>query len=323
MTTDVRSSFDLIAGDLPLVEAMMQEVAQVEFDWLAVLVKHVLGQPGKRLRPAVNLLAGKLFDYNLPQLVPMAASVELLHTATLIHDDTLDKAALRRGLSTVHTVWDANTAVLFGDYLFAASAEMVARTAHVRAMREFAETLGVICSGELSQHFRAYDWRVNEDEYYLRIGRKTASLFALATASGAYLSGADEAQVQALRGYGYKLGMAFQIADDVLDISSDEQTLGKPAGGDLLQGTVTLPAIRFIEGAGDANAVRRFLESGRNREDLPLVLEAIRASDACAQAMLVAHRYINEALAELGRLPANPARDALRQLAETSLDRKS
>ena len=136
---DAAAIFEPIVLDLPQVEAMMQEVAQVEFDWLALLVKHVLGQSGKRLRPAVNLLCGRIYDYNLPQLVPMAASVELLHTATLIHDDTLDKAALRRGLSTVHTVWDTNTAVLFGDYMFAASAEMVARTAHVRAMREFAE----------------------------------------------------------------------------------------------------------------------------------------------------------------------------------------
>ncbi len=320
---DTATIFDPVAPDLSLVEAAMQEVAQVEFEWLAVLVRHVLGQPGKRLRPAVTLLAGKLYGYNLPQLVPMAASVELLHTATLIHDDTLDKAALRRGLSTVHTVWDANTAVLFGDYLFATSAEMVARTAHVRAMRQFAETLGIICSGELSQHFRAFDWRVSEDEYYQRIGRKTASLFALATESGAYLSGAPEADVRALRDYGYKLGMAFQIADDILDISANEQTLGKPAGGDLLQGTVTLPAIRFIEANGPNNPVSAFLDGSRRRDDLPPVLDALRASPALDAAMAVARRYVGEARFALRGLPAGPALDALHALAEFSLERRS
>lgn len=322
MAVDTASIFEPVAADLPLVEDTMQQVAQVEFEWLAVLVRHVLMASGKRLRPALTLLSGKVFEYNLPQLVPMAASVELLHTATLIHDDTLDKAALRRGLSTVHTVWDTNTAVLFGDYLFAASAEMVARTAHVRAMRQFAETLGVICGGELAQHYRAYDWRVSEEEYLRRIGGKTASLFALATESGAYLSGAPEPAVQALREYGYKLGMAFQIADDVLDVTGDEVVLGKPAGGDLAQGTVTLPAIRFMEAAGESNPVRRFLEGGRPVEDLPAVLEAIRASDAPAQAMAAARSYAEAALRVLHDLPPGPAVASLAALAEFTVQRR-
>ncbi len=323
MAVDTAAIFEPVAADLPLVEETMQRVSEVEFEWLALLVKHVLGASGKRLRPALTLLSGKIFDYNLPQLVPMAASVELLHTATLIHDDTLDKAALRRGLSTVHTVWDANTAVLFGDYMFAASAEMVSRTAHVRAMRQFAQTLGTICSGELSQHYRAHDWRVSEDEYFRRIGGKTASLFALATESGAYLSGAPEAAAQALGEYGYKLGMAFQIADDVLDLTSDEATLGKPAGGDLMQGTVTLPAIRFIADAGSQNPIRRFLEAGRPAEELPAVLDAVRDSAAPAEAMAVAQRYVDEALEAVHTLPEGPALAALETLAVFTLERRA
>jgi len=323
MAVDTAATFEPVAADLPLVDETMQRVSEVEFEWLALLVKHVLAASGKRLRPALTLLAGKMFDYNLALLVPMAASVELLHTATLIHDDTLDKAALRRGLSTVHTVWDANTAVLFGDYMFAASAEMVSRTANVRAMRQFAQTVGIICGGELSQHYRAYDWQVTEEEYFRRIGGKTASLFALATESGAYLSGAPETAAQALGEYGYKLGLAFQIADDVLDLTSDEATLGKPAGGDLLQGNVTLPAIRFIAQAGSQNPIRRFLEAGRPADDLAVVLDAVRASDAPAAAMATARRYVDEAVAAIRGLPICAARESLTTLAAFTLERRA
>ena len=315
--------YEPIASDLRLVEQTMLQVGQVEVTWLASLLQHVLGRTGKRMRPAMTLLAGSFSHYNLDTLVPMAASVELLHTATLVHDDTLDAASLRRGVPTVNRVWDDNIAVLFGDYLFAAAAEMVARTANVRVMRLFAETLRTICDGELSQQFNACQWQLSREQYLQRIGRKTASLFAMATESGAALSEASESLVQTLKHYGYKLGIAFQIADDLLDFSGEESALGKQVGSDLLQGTVTLPAIMLAERYPEDSSVRDFFEQGRQPQDLARIIEGIRGSSILADTYQVAASFCQQAVAALEPLPNTPARRSLVRLTEYALERRS
>lgn len=311
-----------IVPDLPRVEQTMLETAKEAHGPLSSLASHLLSQPGKRVRPVVTLLAGKLFDYNLDLLVPMAASVELLHTATLVHDDTLDEATVRRGLATINHRWDNTTAVLFGDFLFAASAEMVARTANVRVMRLFAETLRVICSGELSQYFSAFDCGVTREQYFERIGCKTAALFSMATESGAVLAGASEREVQALREYGYNLGLAFQIVDDILDFCADEQTLGKPAGSDLAQGTLTLPAIMFLERYPSAeNPVRLAYENGRHPEDLRRAAAAVCGSPYLDEARLIAGDFGQRAVHALAPLKSVPAKDSLAGLVDYALAR--
>lgn len=311
-----------VIEDLPLVERAMIETAKEAHGPLASLATHLLSQQGKRVRPIVTLLAGKLFSYNLDLLVPMAASVELLHTATLVHDDTLDEATIRRGLATINHRWDDTTAVLFGDFLFAASAEMVARTANVRVMRLFAETLRIICSGELSQYFSAFKTDVTREQYIERIGCKTAALFSMATESGAILSGASEPEVQALKSYGYNLGLAFQIIDDILDFSGDEATLGKPAGSDLAQGTLTLPAIMFLERYPSAeNPIRLAYENGRHSEDLRVAAEAVRRSDFVEDSRRVACDFVQRAEDSLESLPEAPPKQALAALAGFGLQR--
>lgn len=313
--------YGAIAEDLPRVEETIRSVSRVEYPWLASLAQQVLSKSGKRMRPAMTLLAGRMFDYDLDLLVPMAASVELLHTATLVHDDTLDAAFLRRGTPTVNRVWNDNIAVLFGDYLFAASAEMVSRTANVRVMRLFAQTLMVICSGELSQHFVNGNWRLSRDEYYQRIRRKTASLFSMAAESGAVLGGAPEPAVQAAREYGYHVGTAFQIMDDILDLTGEEEAIGKPVGSDLSHGTLTLPAIMALERDGADNPVADFFEKGRNPEDLARAVARVREGSVLEDAYAVAAQFSREACRMLETLPPGPARRSLEALAAYALDR--
>lgn len=322
-TLTLAQIYGMVSHDLAQVEDTLQEVAQVEYPWLISLTKQVLGTSGKRMRPVLTLLTGKVAQFDPVLHIPMAASVELLHTATLVHDDTLDKASLRRGVATVNHAWNDGTAVLFGDYIFAASAEMVARTANVRVMRLFAETLRTICGGELAQQFTASRWQLTREEYYQRIGQKTAALFAMAAESGAVLSGAPEEWVQALRAYAYNLGVAFQIVDDILDFSGDEATLGKPAGADLSQGTLTLPAILLMEQQPYENPIRRLFEQEKSQRDVSQAVATIRASTVLEQAHEVADQFCRTAVDQLRILPDSPVREALSQVPRFVLDRSS
>src|SRR5579863_1490215 len=211
------------------------------------MLEHVLAPRGKRLRPALVFLAASFHEYRREFLVPLAAAIELLHTATLVHDDLIDNAPVRRGVRTLHRMTSMAATVLVGDYVFANAAALCTETQNVRVMRVFGETLMTIVDGELKQLFTAGFWRQSRAEYFQKIDRKTASLIRTATETGAILSGAPEDEVQALRAYGYNLGMAFQIVDDVLDLVGDEAVLGKPVGSDLRGGMVTLPVIGLLE----------------------------------------------------------------------------
>lgn len=309
--------------DLLKVEDIIREARDVQFPWLSELLGHILDKSGKRIRPAITLLAGRFYNYNLTTLVPMAASVEMLHTATLVHDDTIDKAFFRRGTPTVNSLWDGSTAVLVGDYLFANSAEMVSRTGNVRVMREFALTLMSICLGEMSQDFQAFSQHKNREHYLQRIGKKTASLFSMAAETGAVLSGAPENVISALKSYGYNLGMAFQITDDILDFTGQSEEMGKPVGSDLLHGTLTMPSIIYIEKCPDANPVLEFLKESKNTNTLERALEEIVSSGSIEEAYQVANEFSKAALEALDILPDIPERGVLQRLAEYNLVRHS
>ncbi|MFH1487260.1 MAG: polyprenyl synthetase family protein, partial [Chloroflexota bacterium] len=211
------------------LEERLRSVVNVDFPWLAQILEHILKLRGKRMRPAITLLSGRLYPSNNHEtLIPMAAGIELLHTATLVHDDTIDNCQLRRGTATANSIWNSSTVVLVGDYLFANAAYLVSTTGSVLAMRLFAQALMVICSGELRQNHSSFDWRQSRESYYQRIGRKTASLFSIAAETGGILSGAPPEKIAALHNYGHNLGLAFQIVDDVLDFAGDENEMGKP-----------------------------------------------------------------------------------------------
>ena len=317
--TSVAPLYGPVAQDLTIVDELLNSVTNADYAPLTEMLQHVLQRRGKRLRPAIALLAGGFGAYDVERHVPLAASIELLHTATLVHDDVIDAADTRRGRPTANSSYDNAASVMLGDYMFAHAAELVARTGDIRVIRLFAETLMIMAKGELSQDISAYDAAAgNLRDYYERIDGKTASLFATAGAGGAMMAQGDEATVTALRSYGHAVGMAFQIVDDILDFTSDAETLGKPVGGDLLAGTLTLPAILLMEDNPRDNPVRRlFIEEHHDARarQLPAVLEAIADADILRRSHDVALEWRATALRTLEPLADGPHRQALEEIA--------
>ena len=252
--------YSLVKQDLLKVEDQFKILVDSQkdaFSELYSMLKQVL-VGGKVLRPTLNLLCGKFYKYDIDSLLPMATASELLHIATLVHDDAIDKADMRRGRETINKLWGLEKAVILGDFLFARAGELAADTGNLRVVRLFAQTLGTISHAELRQGFSAFKLEQSYDDYIERIAGKTAALFAMATESGAVLSKAPEEAIQGLKNYGYNLGIAFQVVDDILDFVSTEAEMGKPVGSDLSQGTVTLPSLLLMQRYPDDNPVKGY-----------------------------------------------------------------
>jgi len=302
--------------DLERVEARMREIP-LGFEPLQTAVDHLLAAGGKRIRPMLVLLTGRLYRPVDEAMVNLAAAVEMLHTATLVHDDLIDGSLLRRGVPTLNAIWTPAATVLTGDYLFAYAASLAARTENVRVMAIFARTLMTICEGELRQQFGDREGMLDREDYLRRIYAKTAAMFELATEAAAVLAGASEPEVEALRRYGTDLGMAFQIMDDVLDFTGDARVLGKPVGSDLRQGLVTLPVLLYLEAHPEDPLIRRILAGGSGDEAaIEEAVRRIRGSEAIARAIAEAEAFVRRGLAQLQGLPDGPAREAMAFLGE-------
>lgn len=315
--------FELIREDLECVERKMREVSRIEYEQLRATLDYLLGSGGKRLRPALVLLSSKFYPADAEKVTSLAAAVETLHTATLIHDDLLDNAFLRRGNPTLNATWNSVATVLTGDYLFARAAAFAAETKSVRVVSIFAQTLMSICGGELKQIFGSDQGQTTREYYYQRIYSKTASLFAASAETGALLSEAPEPEVQALRDYGYGLGMAFQIVDDILDLAGDEDELGKPVGSDLRQGVITLPTIYFLQAHPEDEAVTRVL-SGRygGDDEVRTAVEMIKESGAIESSTAEAKRFAARSRDALSTLPHNEYRQAMLDLTDFVVERR-
>ena len=319
-----KSLYGPVAEDMILVEDLLESTKDVDLPPLKRMLDHALEAKGKRMRPGLVLLAGSLGDYNLNRLVPLGAAIELLHTASLVHDDVVDGAASRRGRPTANAVFDNALTVLLGAYMFANAAEMVTRTGSLAVTRLFAVALMKMTSGELDQDAAAFDVGKDVQQYLWRIGGKTAALFANATEGGAMLGNCDERTVDAMRTYGYSLGMAFQIVDDVLDFNGDEALMGKPVGSDLLEGTITLPGLLFLERYPQDNPIKRFILAKRDREArLREALDAIVNSEVLDDSLGFARDYVKRALEAIDFLPESETKRCLRDLGEYVLTRKS
>lgn len=289
---------------------------------LRAALEHLLSAGGKRIRPTLGLLVGNMLGAPLDKLVTLGAAVELLHTATLVHDDLIDGALLRRGLPTLNARWSPPATVLTGDFLFARAAKLAADTDHLPLMRLFSETLATIVNGELTQLFTSRGI-INRDNYYKRIYAKTASLFEMTARAAAMVSPADEATVESMRDFGYQVGMAFQIVDDILDFNGEQSAVGKPLGSDLHNGLVTLPAIYYAEAnPGDPDILSLPNGGWTNAEHMTRLVDNIRASDAPKRAMREAESHVNRALARLHSIETCAERDALENLARYIVDRK-
>lgn len=324
-TVDFDDVVQSMSDDMARVEARLRLAAQVEYPGLGRLLQAIIESGGKRLRPLLLLLAAKPFDYQVDLLIPAAAGVELLHTASLVHDDTIDTSQLRRGQPTLNSVFDTGTVILIGDYLFAQSAILAAETMNPRVVAVFASSLADICDGQLREAFTAHRLDQSTDEYSTRIYGKTASLFAGAAEMGAILGGASEEGIEALRGYGGDIGMAFQIIDDVLDLRSSADVTGKPANLDLRQGTVTLPTMLYlakVEGTAEADALRRVIDGdGVSDEDYLKLASLIEASGSIDAAVDTARGYVGRAVDRLSFIADDSLRAQFEAFANLALER--
>ena len=304
-----------IRGELLQVKENLKGMRRGQDEHMTPLLSHLFNRGGKGMRPAVTLLASGLYGKEAPAAVTMATAVELLHIATLIHDDTIDNSLTRRGMDTISSRWDENVAILLGDYVFAASATFVCDTNNIRVIRRFSETIMDLSSGELMEYFNGHNAEQSRQLYEDRIYRKTASLFRTAAESGAILGGAPEEGIKALSDYGYNIGMAFQIVDDILDVSGDAEEIGKPVGNDLLQGVLTLPSIKLLERYPTDNPVRAFFADRSDKSHLQKSLKMMQESDILEECHAEAEEYCAKALRILEGLPESPSRESLSILA--------
>lgn len=308
--------FAPIQAELQLVEQRLRESVKIEFAPLMDVFELLIGSGGKRFRPALAILASKFRPADQDKVVTLAVATELTHAATLIHDDLIDKSPVRRGSPTINSRWSGTATVLAGDFLLARAADIAANIDDLRVMKIFARTLMIICEGEIRQDFAGANWPPNRDEYYRHIQSKTASLFAAATEGGAILSHCSEEEITAMRTYGMNLGMAFQIADDILDFTAEQTNLGKPVGSDLRQGTYTLPLFYYLEQDGQGRQAAELLKA--NIDDL---IQAIRTSPAIEAAKAEARQFVKTAQTALAIFPDNVYRRALWNLADYVIER--
>jgi octaprenyl-diphosphate synthase len=314
--------YEPVQEDLVRVEDRLRSVCEVDFPQLSKLLDYSLKSGGKRIRPALVLLSGKFYHYDLSRLLPMATAVEILHTATLVHDDVIDNSPVRRGRPTINKAWGEDKAILLGDYLLAKSQELVAETQNWRVVRLFAQAFMTLSSGELAQAVNAFNLDQTRQQYLQRISAKTASLISLATESGAILSQAPEKSVEALKEYGHNLGIAFQIVDDILDFIGTEEEMGKPAGADLAQGTLTLPAMLVLERYPGDNPVTRLFRDEDRQKNIRLTIELVSNSSIPEECYALASDYCAKACRNLDLLPDNASRRSLIALAEYVVKRR-
>jgi len=315
VSTPTATMFALVRDDLASVERALARAVEAEEPLMRRLLGLVLPGGGKRLRPALALLAGRVNRYDPERLISFAASLEMLHTATLVHDDIVDNASVRRGEPTLNVRASNSVAVLVGDYMFAQSAAHVAATGHLGVITSFTRSAMAIIGGQIDEAWADGGLHLTREQYLRRIGSKTAALFALAAQGGAMLSDASEPVVQAMEQYGYRLGLAFQIVDDILDVIGDEQSLGKPVGSDIRQGTVTLPAILVRDQLPEALFRSAFMGDGHREEPIRVLIETIRTGGGIDGSYSEAERLVAEARKFVEPLPDGEVRDALLDLA--------
>ena len=322
------SMLDPVARDLEAVDALIRRRLDSDVLLVRQIAEYIVAGGGKRLRPALLLLACGAAGFRERRggdtRLQLAAVVEFIHTATLLHDDVVDESPLRRGRQTANTAFGNAAAVLVGDFLYSRAFQMMLRAGSMRVMQVLADATNTIAEGEVLQLMNCHDPDVGEARYLDVVRRKTAKLFEAAARLGAVLAGAPEAVEAGLAEYGTRLGTAFQLIDDVLDYSGDAETIGKSLGDDLAEGKPTLPLIRAMAAGAAAQAalVRRAIVEG-GRAQFGEVLAAVRESGALGYARATAEREAQAARAALAPLPASAHRESLLELASFSVARTS
>ena len=309
-----------LEDQLDKVDQKMLSVSEGYHPDLTAAFEHLMNSGGKRIRPIVTLLMGSLLGAEEDKLISLSASIEMLHTATLVHDDLIDGSLLRRGNPTLNSRWTPAATVLTGDHIFAQAALLAAELENTEAMKLFAKTLSIIVNGEISQLF-GRNHLPSRDEYYHRIYEKTGSLFALSARAAALISPADRKYIQPAEAFGKEIGKAFQIVDDVLDFTGDQARVGKPIGNDLRQGTPTLPAIYYGEQHPEDEVLLACLDGSATESDADKLIQRINQSGVIERTLGEARKCAENAVQNLSDFPAGREKDSLEKLGTYIIDR--
>ncbi|MDZ7828364.1 MAG: octaprenyl diphosphate synthase [Halofilum sp. (in: g-proteobacteria)] len=313
----------LVKADMDAVDSAIHARLRSDVVLINQLGHYIVDNGGKRLRPRLVLLGAGAAGYSGRSHITVAAIIEFIHTATLLHDDVVDDSHLRRGQSTANDIWGNEAAVLVGDFLYSRAFEMMVEVGSMRVMEILARTTNTIAEGEVMQLLNIHDAGTTEAQYLEIIRSKTAKLFEAAVRIGGVLGGVDDDTEAAMARFGMHLGTAFQVIDDVLDYSADSGEMGKNVGDDLAEGKPTLPLIHAMSSgsAADAVVIRRAIEEG-GPDHIEAVLDVLERTGAIEYARAQARQEAARAGAELAVLPATEYRDALAALAEFAVDRK-
>ena len=309
--------FDSISTELDLVVAALVKSVDSNVKIIDHAAAHLIKAGGKRIRPAFVLLAAKYFREHIEYIIPMAVALELIHVATLVHDDVIDNSDLRRGAPTVRSEWGNRVSIYTGNYIFAHALTLIEEYDQTEIVDILADTSMKICEGEINQMFSCYRTDLGLKNYLRRIERKTALLISVSCQLGAMVSDANSEQIKALKEYGYYLGMAFQITDDILDFIADEKTLGKPTGSDIRQGVITLPAIYALKYDPHRDELKRLLASPELcKTEAERIIDIIVNSAGIDYAYYATNHFANQAQKKLGLLPASPLRQTFAEFAD-------
>jgi octaprenyl-diphosphate synthase len=313
----------LLAEDLSAVDALIHHHMTSPVGVIPNLAAHLIDAGGKRIRPLITLAAARLLGGGGDGPRKLAAAVEFIHSATLLHDDVVDESDMRRGKTSAHRVWGNSSSVLVGDFLFARSFNLMVETGDIQVLDILARAASVIAEGEVMQLAAANDADTTRERYMAIIAAKTAALFAAAARAGAVAAGRPGAEANALETYGRELGLAFQLVDDALDYGGLSAAMGKNTGDDFREGKVTLPVV-FARDAGDESERafwRRVMSGERGDDDFHRAVSLLRRHDAITLTLNAARTHANAAAAALAALPLNAYRDALSELADFVVER--
>lgn len=313
-----------LRSDIIKIEKEIESNIDANHPILQEASSHLLKAGGKRIRPVFVLLSAQFGDYNLQKIKHVAVPLELIHMGSLVHDDVIDDAELRRGKKTIKSKWDNRVAMYTGDYIFAKAIEIATYSEKPQLHRILSDAMVEMCIGEVEQIRDQQNWYQNTRIYLRRIKRKTALLIAVSCQLGALVAGVSLREQKLLEQYGYHVGMAFQITDDILDFVSTEKELGKPAGSDLAQGNVTLPALYAMKKDPELKqTIMLLLENeGGNQRDMSDIIRRIKATGAIDYSKEIADRYLKKALHSLEPLPDIQAKRALIEIADYIGDRR-
>lgn len=312
-----------IYRELGEVEKEIHKALKTRQKTLTKGVEELLKAGGKRLRPALVILSSQFGDYNRKQIVPLAAGIEILHMATLVHDDIIDDADIRRGVPTTQAKWGKDMAVFTGDFLLTRAFSLITQNVEFENMHKLSNVMKAICEGEIDQYEFRFDLDTNVNDYLKRIGRKTALLFSLSCRVGAEESKCGQRDTWNLWQFGKNLGMAFQIVDDLLDFSGDVGTVGKPLLADFANGVFTLPIIYTARDSTYREKLQEIVDRDEySREELKYVQSLVYESGGMDYSQNLAQRYIDKAMNNFDGLPNIPARDFLKDLVIELQDRE-